>query len=399
MSDPLRHLLGLQDFEAAARRRLPKPIYAYVSGAVEDGQSERGNRQAYAQYAFRPRVLVDVSQRSTRTTVLGRDYAAPVGVAPMGIAALSSYRGDIVLARAAADADVPCIMSGSSLIRLEEVMHAAPGTWFQAYLPGDESQIAALIDRVAGAGVTTLVLTVDTPVAANRENNVRAGFSTPLRPSLGLAWQGLTHPRWLFGTFLRTLWRHGMPHFENNYATRGAPILSANVLRDFSDRGHLNWGHVAAIRRRWKGQMVIKGILHPDDARTARAQGMDGVIVSNHGGRQLDGSVSPLLALPDVVQAAGGMDVMLDSGVRRGSDVLKALALGARCVFVGRPFNYAATVAGQRGVARALSLIVEEVRRNMGMLGVVTLSQMTEDLLWRLPPQLDVADGADNAGG
>jgi len=383
MSDPLRRMLSLHDFEAAARRILPKPLYAYVSGAVEDGQSERGNRQAYDDYGFRPKVLVDVSRRSTRCTVLGREYVAPVGVAPMGIAALTSYRGDVMLARAAAEAGVPCIMSGSSLIRLETVMEAAPGTWFQAYLPGDGAQIAALIDRVAAAGVDTLVLTVDTPVAANRENNVRAGFSTPLRPSVGLAWQGVTHPRWLIGTFLRTLARHGMPHFENNYATRGAPILSGNVLRDFSDRGHLNWQHVAAIRKTWKGRMVLKGILHPDDARAARAHGMDAVIVSNHGGRQLDGSVSPLHALPAIVDAAGGMDVMLDSGVRRGTDALKAMALGARCVFVGRPFNYAATVAGQRGVAHAIALIVEEIRRNMGLLGIVDLREVNQSLLQR----------------
>lgn len=381
MSDPLRRMLSLHDFEAAARRILPKPLYAYVSGAVEDGQSERGNRQAYDDYGFRPKVLVDVSRRGTRCTVLGREYAAPVGVAPMGIAALTSYRGDLMLARAAAEAGVPCIMSGSSLIRLETVMEAAPGTWFQAYLPGDGAQIAALIDRVAAAGVDTLVLTVDTPVAANRENNVRAGFSTPLRPSVGLAWQGVTHPRWLIGTFLRTLARHGMPYFENNYATRGAPILSGNVLRDFSDRGHLNWQHVAAIRKTWKGRMVLKGILHPDDARAARAHGMDAVIVSNHGGRQLDGSVSPLHALPAIVDAAGGMDVMLDSGVRRGTDALKAMALGARCVFVGRPFNYAATVAGQRGVAHAIALIVEEIRRNMGLLGIVDLREVNQSLL------------------
>lgn len=383
MSDPLRRMLSLHDFEAAARRILPKPLYAYVSGAVEDGQSDRGNRRAYDDYGFRPKVLVDVSRRGTRCTVLGREYAAPVGVAPMGIAALTSYRGDVMLARAAAEAGVPCIMSGSSLIRLETVMEAAPGTWFQAYLPGDGAQIAALIDRVAAAGVDTLVLTVDTPVAANRENNVRAGFSTPLRPSVGLAWQGVTHPRWLIGTFLRTLARHGMPHFENNYATRGAPILSGNVLRDFSDRGHLNWQHVAAIRKTWKGRMVLKGILHPDDARAARAHGMDAVIVSNHGGRQLDGSVSPLHALPAIVDAAGGMDVMLDSGVRRGTDALKAMALGARCVFVGRPFNYAATVAGQRGVAHAIALIVEEIRRNMGLLGIVDLREVNQSLLQR----------------
>lgn len=384
MPDPLRRMLSLHDFEAAARKRLPKPIYAYVSGAVEDGHSERGNRDAFAEYGFLPKVLVDVSARSTRCTVLGREFAAPVGVAPMGISAISGYRGDIVMAKAAAKAGVPCIMSGSSLIRLETVMEQAPGTWFQAYLPGDDAQIAALIDRVAAAGVGTLVLTVDTPVAANRENNVRAGFSTPLRPSLGLAWQGLTHPRWLVGTFLRTLLRHGMPHFENNYATRGAPILSASVLRDFSDRGHLNWEHVAAIRRRWRGQMVLKGVLHPDDARTALALGMDGIIVSNHGGRQLDGSVPPLHALPAIVDAVGGsMEVMLDSGVRRGTDVIKALALGARCVFVGRPFNYAATVAGQRGVAHAIALIAEEVKRDMGLLGVVDVRELNAEFLQR----------------
>lgn len=384
MPDPLRRMLSLHDFEAAARKRLPKPIYAYVSGAVEDGHSERGNRDAFAEYGFLPKVLVDVSARSTRCTVLGRAFAAPVGVAPMGISAISGYRGDIVMAKAATEAGVPCIMSGSSLIRLETVMEQAPGTWFQAYLPGDDAQIAALIDRVAAAGVGTLVLTVDTPVAANRENNVRAGFSTPLRPSLGLAWQGLTHPRWLFGTFLRTLLRHGMPHFENNYAARGAPILSASVLRDFSDRGHLNWEHVAAIRRRWRGQMVLKGVLHPDDARTALALGMDGIIVSNHGGRQLDGSVPPLHALPAIVDAVGGrMEVMLDSGVRRGTDVIKALALGARCVFVGRPFNYAATVAGQRGVAHAIALIAEEVKRDMGLLGVVDVRELNAGFLQR----------------
>ncbi|MCW0038147.1 alpha-hydroxy-acid oxidizing protein, partial [Acinetobacter baumannii] len=184
----------------------------------------------------------------------------------------------------------------------------------------------ALLDRVAAAGVQTLVITVDTPVAANRENNVRAGFSTPLRPGPGLAWQGISHPRWLFGSFLKTLWRHGMPHFENNYAHRGAPILSASVMRDFSDRSHLAWPHLAAIRQRWHGQLVVKGILSAADAVLARDHGADGLIVSNHGGRQLDGAVAPLRVLPGIVRAVPGLPVMLDSGVRRGTDVLKALA-------------------------------------------------------------------------
>lgn len=381
MSNVLRNMLSLDDFERAARRILPKPLYAYVAGAVEDNVSEAANRQAYRQYAFSPQVLVDISGRTTAVTLLGKPYAAPVGIAPMGIAALTSYRGDLVLAEAAAKANIPSIMSGSSLIRLEEVMAAAPNTWFQAYLPGDSAQISALIDRVRAAGVETLVLTVDTPVAANRENNVRAGFSTPLRPSLSLALQGVTHPRWLLGTFLRTLVRHGMPHFENNYASRGAPILSASVLRDFADRGHLSWTHVARIRQRWKGQMVIKGILNPKDAATAKAMGMDAIIVSNHGGRQLDGSIAPLKALPQVLDAVGDFPVMIDSGVRRGTDVVKAMALGARAVFIGRPFNYAAAVAGRAGVDHAIGLILEELRRDLGMLGVVDFAELNASCL------------------
>lgn len=366
----LRGILSLDDFEPAARRHLPRPIFGYIAGAVETNRSLAANREAFDEHAFVPRVLVDISRRSTQCTVFGKTWSAPFGIAPMGICALSSYRGDLVLARAAADAGVPMIMSGSSLIRLEEVASACPGTWFQAYLPGDEPRIGALIERVAAAGFRTLVITVDTPVSANRENNVRTGFSTPLRPTPRLFWDGITHPRWLFGTFLRTLLRHGMPHFENNYATRGAPIVSHNVARDFSDRGHLNWAHFRFIRSIWPGRLVIKGILSADDARIARDAGADGIIVSNHGGRQLDGAVAPLRVLPSIVAACPDLPVMMDSGVRRGTDVLKALALGARCVFVGRPFAYAAAVGGVAGVTHAIDLLTQEISRDLAMLGV-----------------------------
>ncbi|TXH51950.1 MAG: alpha-hydroxy-acid oxidizing protein [Burkholderiaceae bacterium] len=366
----MRGILSLDDFEPAARRHLPRPIFGYIAGAVETNRSLAANREAFDEHAFVPRVLVDISRRSTQCTLFGKTWSAPFGIAPMGICALSSYRGDLVLARAAADAGVPMIMSGSSLIRLEEVASACPGTWFQAYLPGDEPRIGALIERVAAAGFRTLVITVDTPVSANRENNVRTGFSTPLRPTPRLFWDGITHPRWLFGTFLRTLLRHGMPHFENNYATRGAPIVSRNVARDFSDRGHLNWAHFRFIRSIWPGRLVIKGILSADDARIARDAGADGIIVSNHGGRQLDGAVAPLRVLPSIVAACPDLPVMMDSGVRRGTDVLKALALGARCVFVGRPFAYAAAVGGVAGVTHAIDLLTQEISRDLAMLGV-----------------------------
>ncbi|MPS26281.1 MAG: alpha-hydroxy-acid oxidizing protein [Alcaligenaceae bacterium] len=377
----LREALCLDDFEELARRRLPRPIFGYVAGAAERNSSLRDNVSAFAEYGFVPRTLVDVSRRSQAITLFGTRYARPFGIAPMGINALSAYRGDIVLAAGAAEAAMPSIMSGSSLIPLEDVARHAPGTWFQAYLPGDVTRIDPLIDRVAGAGYRTLVLTVDIPVMANRENNVRTGFSTPLRPSLRLAWDGMSHPRWLCGTFLRTLARHGMPHFENSFATRGAPILSSRVMRDFTARDHLNWEHVARIRRRWQGHLVLKGILHPADAARAREQGVDGIIVSNHGGRQLDGAVSPLRVLPAIVEAAGGLAVMMDGGVRRGTDVLKALALGARCVFVGRPFNYAMAVAGAAGVRHAVRLLGDEVDRGMAMLGVNALDELDAGFL------------------
>lgn len=374
-------ILSLADFEREAEKRLPRPIFGYVAGACEDGQSLRANRDVFAEYELLTRILVDISKRSQQVEVFGKTYNAPFGMAPMGITAMSAYRGDIVLAEAAARANVPMIMSGSSLIRMEELVERAPDAWFQAYLPGKTEQIAPLIDRVATAGFKTLVITVDTPSSANRENNVRTGFSTPLRPSVRLAWQGITHPRWLFGTFLKTLARHGMPHFENSFATRGAPIMSANVMRDFSSRGHLNWDHVRAIRAQWKGPMVIKGILHPADAALCKQYGMDGVIVSNHGARQLDGAVAPLRVLPQILDAFKDGPVMLDSGVRRGSDIVKAIALGARCVFLGRPFNYAAAVGGPAGVDHAISLLEQEVSRNMAMMGVNTLKELTPEFL------------------
>jgi L-lactate dehydrogenase (cytochrome) len=377
----LRSMLSLADFEARAQRLLPRPIFGYVAGAAEDNRSLEDNRQALDDYSFTTRVLVDVSRRDQAINLFGHEYSAPFGIAPMGIAALSAYRGDTVLARAALNQNIPCIMSGSSLVPLEEVAKEAPGTWFQAYVPGDIARIEPLVSRVARAGFQTLVVTVDIPVSANRENNVRTGFSTPLRPSLRLAWDGVSHPRWLFGTFLRTLLRHGMPHFENSFAHRGAPILSKNVLRDFSARDHLNWDHVAQIRRQWKGALVIKGILSVADAKRARQQGADGIILSNHGGRQLDGAVAPLRILPKVVDALGDYPVMIDGGFRRGSDVLKALALGARAAFVGRPFNYAAAVAGEAGVAHAIRLLREEVDRNMAMLGVTRCLELCREML------------------
>ncbi len=380
----LRDVLCLEDFEPHARRMLPRPLFGYIAGASETGASLRENATSFKRHAFRPRVLTNVSKRSQRTRLLGRDYDAPFGIAPMGISALMAYRGDLVLAEAAEAAGIPMIMSGSSLIPLEEVAAAAPSAWFQAYLPGEPDRIDALVDRVAVAGFETLVLTVDTATLANRENNVRAGFSTPLRPSLALAWQGVSHPRWTALTFLRTIARHGVPHFENSYATRGAPILARSVMRDFGKRDHLDWRHLEQIRRRWPGKLVVKGIISAEDAVAAVERGVDGIVVSNHGGRQLDGTMAPLDALPAVADAVSGhAAVMIDGGVRRGSDVLKALALGADFVFVGRPFLYAAAAFGRAGADRAGAILKEEIHRNMALLGINSVGELDATALTR----------------
>ena len=380
----LATILSLDDFEHAARRHLPRPVFAYVSGGVEDDAALRDNRAAFEELGFVPRVLVDVSRRSTATTLYGHEYSAPFGIAPMGISALSAYRGDIVQAKGAMACNIPMIMSGSSLIRLEDVCTACPNAWFQAYLPGDRARYEALIDRIAAAGFRTLVFTVDVAILSNRENNVRAGFSTPLRPTLRLFWDGMIRPRWTFGTFVGTIVRHGMPHFENNFAQRGAPILSRDVARDLGSRDMLDWEDFDVVRARWKGRLILKGVMSAEDARIGRERGADGIIVSNHGGRQLDYTVSPLRVLPAIKQAASGIPVMFDGGIRRGTDVLKALALGADFVFVGRPFNYAASIAGEAGVKRAYEILQGEIQRGLGQVGLNRIAEMKPEYLMRI---------------
>lgn len=383
MTIATQRYLALDDFEVAARKHLPKPLFEYIRGGSESNSSLRANLTSFERHSFVTRVLRDVSKRSMSTTLFDRLVSAPFGIAPMGISALMAYRGDLVLAEAAEAAQIPMIMSGSSLIRLEDVGAASPNMWFQAYLPGDPDRIAGLVDRVAAAGIGTLVLTVDTAALANRENNIRAGFSTPLRPSLRLALDGITHPRWTIGTFLRTIAEHGLPHFENSYATRGAPILSKNVTRDFGRKDHLNWTHLAQIRQRWSGKLVIKGILGPEDAVIAIDEGADGIIISNHGGRQLDGAVPPLSVLPEIAAVVNKrVPVMMDGGIRRGTDVIKSLALGADFVFIGRPFLYAASVGGRAGVDCAINILKSEIYRDMALLGVNGLSEVDASVLY-----------------
>lgn len=380
-----RNYLALDDFERVARRRLPRMIYGYVSGAVETGSGLRAAKAAYAELALVPRTLTDVAGRTQVRTLFGRQYSSPFGIAPLGGAAMVGYRADLQLAAAARSANVPMILSASSLIKLEDVQREYPHAWFQAYLAGHQPRIDAMVDRVAGAGFETLVVTADTPVPGNRENNVRSGFSMPLRVTPRVALDSVLHPRWLIGTLGRTFLRHGVPHFENMDATQGPPMLSRDFVRNMNSRDQLAWQHVEAIRRRWKGRLVVKGLLAPGDVRIAREIGVDGVIVSNHGGRQLDCAVAPMHVLPEILAEAQGMAVMVDGGVRRGTDVIKALALGADFVFLGRPFLYAAALGESDGVRHAINLLAEEIHRDMALMGLRTLGELGPEMVRRIP--------------
>jgi L-lactate dehydrogenase (cytochrome) len=380
-------LLSLEDFEEAARRVLPRPIFGYASGGSETGASMRANRTAWERYAFVPRMLVDTSNRSYKASLFGHEYDAPFGIAPMGGTSMAAFEGDLVLARAAGKANIPMMMSGAALTPLEAVRTEGPTAWFQAYLPGDDEVIARLVERVERAGYDTLVVTTDVQVASNREHYIRTGFHTPLRPTLRLAWDSALRPRWLFGMLLRTLLVHGMPHFENMGPRM--PLIARTGKRDPGGRDRLEWKHIEGIRRRWRGRLVLKGILDIADARRARSIGIDGIVVSNHGGRQLDGAVTPLAVLPEIAAEAGKMTVMMDGGVRRGTDVLKALALGARFVFIGRPFFYAAAVGGERMVAHAIRLLRDEIDRDMALLGVARLAEVGPGLLVRSGVRLE----------
>ncbi|WP_108662167.1 alpha-hydroxy acid oxidase [Acuticoccus kandeliae] len=391
----LRNCFNLEEFEAVARRHLPRGVFGYVAGAADSWTAFADNRSDFGAIKMIPRVLGGHATRDQSKTLFGVRYRHPFGIAPMGLSALAAYDGDVTLAKGAAALGIPAVMSATSLTSLERVAKEGPSRWYQGYLPGDDERIAAMVDRVAAAGYDVLVMTADVPVAGNREDSKRDKFGAPLKPSLDVALQGLVRPAWLWETMVRTLRVHGMPHFENNDVMRGPPIIAKDVVRSFAGRASLSWRHAEIVRERFKGKLVIKGVIAPEDAARAREIGADGIVVSNHGGRQLDSSISSIAALPAVKAASGDMAVMLDSGVRRGSDVLKALALGADFVFVGRPFLFAAAVSGVPGVEYAADLLAAEIDRDMAMLGLGSLDELTEAVLaepWRpsrlAPPAL-----------
>lgn len=375
-------LLTLQDFERAAQKRLPDFLFTFAQSGSEQQLTTQANRAAFEQWSFLPRYLRDVSSIDTQTSLWGTTYRAPFGIAPMGGCALFAYEADSVLAQAAQQAQHPFILSAASSVPLETIMQQAPQSWYQAYLPGDTTAIAPLLARLEKAGVTVLVVTIDVPVASKRVADQRRGFSIPVRARPSLIFDALCHPRWLLGTMLHTLWHQGIPYLPNFSGDgTGVPIISTPSAEFRRDRARLDWSHIDWIRRHWPGRLILKGVLHPQEARLARQAGADGIIVSNHGGRQLDGAVSALAALPAVVKEAQGLFVGFDGGIRQGSDAIKALALGADLVFVGRPMLYAAALGRQAAVRQALDLLYEELHCSLALLGCPSCAALDEAYL------------------
>ena len=362
---------NIADLRELARKRMPKGLFEYVDRGTEDEVSLRNNRAVFERLRFRPRTMVNVSQRSLKTEIFGKSYNLPIGIAPTGSAGLMWYEGEVELARAARDAGVPFTLSTSSLTAMERVAAEAGGDiWFQLYFWPDRSMSAQLVERAKACGFKVLMVTVDGVSAGNREYNMRNGFTAPFSVTprnfvdIGL------HPRWLLSVMARYMMTTGMPMFENYPAEARAKMTSGPMGRASLRSDTVSWDDLDAMRKIWPHKLVVKGMLDPRDARRAVDHGADGILVSNHGGRNLDGAIAPLEALPAIADAVGKRaTVLMDGGINRGSDVVKALCLGADAVLLGRATLFGLAVGGKPGAARALDIFRDEISRVLALLG------------------------------
>ncbi len=368
---------NIADLREKARRRLPLGIWEYAERGVEDECGMARNRAAFEAITFRPRVLRGVEKIDTSTEIFGKRIPFPLAVAPTGAAGLLWHKGDLLLARASAAAGVPFIISSASTMDLEQIAQAGGRQWFQLYLWEDRSLSYAVIERAWQLGCEALFVTLDLPVPPNREYIQRNGFGTPFKLNMRNTLDVLAHPRWLAGVMGRYMLEGGIPTQANLPDRLRAKITKGAPPGALFKQDDLDWEGIKALRDRWAGKFVLKGILHPADAERALAVGADGIVVSNHGGRAFDCSIGTMDALPSIVAAVGGrMTVFLDSGVRRGSDVVKAVAGGADAVLAGRAPLYGLAAFGEAGVTRTLELLRTETVRTMAMLGARSIGEI-----------------------
>ena len=375
---------SIEDLRQEARRYLPRVLFDFFDGGAEDEQTLQANRQAFLEMHLRPRVLNDVSKVSTECQLIGGASQFPWAVAPTGGVGFGRRGADIAIARAAAKFGIPYTLSTSGTASIEQIAEAAPGRlWFQAYILKNKPFLFQLIERARVAEYEGLMITVDLPVGGKRERDLRNGFRAPFKFSPRLAWDGMQHPRWAMAVTLR-----GFPVTENlRGLDKGAPTAgkaAAAVGRNYDPS--FDWDRLQEIRDLWPRKLIVKGVMHGDDARRLADMGCDAIVVSNHGGRQLDGAMGTFRAFPEVLQGAGGrVPVLVDGGVRRGVDILKACAAGAQGVLIGRATLFGAMAAGQPGAERALEILAEEFTRAMRLCSIADLSQATPDLIARAP--------------
>ncbi|MEJ2803571.1 L-lactate dehydrogenase (cytochrome) [Comamonas sp. BIGb0124] len=377
----LSKITCIEDLRVLAKRRVPRMFYDYADSGSYTESTYRANEDDFKRIKLRQRVAVDMTGRSTRTTLIGQDVSMPVAIAPTGLTGMQHADGEILAARAALKFGIPFTLSTMSICSLEDVAEhtGRQPFWFQLYVMRDRDFIERLIDRAKAAGVSALQLTLDLQILGQRHKDIKNGLSTPPKPTLRNLLNLATKPHWCMG-MLGTPRRTFGNIVGHAKGVGDLSSLSSWTAEQFDPQ--LNWGDVEWIKKRWGGKLILKGIMDAEDARLAADSGADALIVSNHGGRQLDGAPSSISALPGIVEAAGrDIEVWMDGGVRSGQDVLKARALGARGTLIGRAFLYGLGAAGEAGVTRALQIIHKELDVSMAFCGRTRIDDVGSDIL------------------
>lgn len=366
------HLLNAHDYRAAARRFLPKALFDYIDRGAEDENALRKLRDTLDAVRLVPSVLTGHTDRDLTADVLGQRMAIPVIIAPTALAGMVSHNGEIKIARAAERMGIPTCVSTQSVATIEDIRSGCPAAklWFQLYLWKDRALTASLLERVRMAGVDTLVVTADTPAGPKREYNQRNGFAIPIQYSARLGFDVLSHPRWLIGVLLRYMATTGMPTYGHYPEEFRSSVTRAQLAERVRLENHLNWEDIRALRRLWTGKLVIKGILSVADAKRCHAAGADGIVVSSHGARNLDVLPSPVEILPKIADGfADKLDIIADSGVQRGSDIIKYIALGAKAVMTGRLPLWGLAAGGETGADALLAMLRNEIDLTLALLG------------------------------